>query len=258
MKDRKLRTLIYLIVILLGVVCYLIPSGLKMDTLIYYNLGISLTTSGIIALIFEIALKNEFIKNIKSEINSNLKTMGVGHDLSSYFKREFITAKKEIDIIAISFTLGINNLDREFLKKILKEHCRIRILIVDPESEFIKYRAFDEPDQSEKRIKDKINETIDYFRSLESKAKYEFIKDYPLGSIQVKTHKSIPYFGYTRYDEKCSYSPLLIGRYGNFTPVFEIDGSNTEIFNNLKFHFNNLWERQENRTIVNIDYGFMT
>lgn len=257
MKDRKLRTLIYIIVILSGIIFYLIPSGLQMNPQIFYNIGTSLTTSGIIALIFEISLKNEFIKNIKSELNSNIKIIGIGSELKRYYKNEFEKAKNEIDIIAISLTHGIDCYDEEFLNKIKNNHCRIRILIIDPESDYIEHRALDEPDNQSERIVNKIKLSISYFKLMEKNGKMEFSKEKPLGSIQVKTHKSIPYFVLSRFDNKCLYTPLLIGRYGNHTPVIEIEDRNSEIFNNLKSHFDNLWAREENNEIINIDYGYL-
>ncbi len=127
MKNRKLRTFAYVIVILLGIVCYLIPINSPTFPSVFERLGISLTTAGIIAIIFEIVLKNEFINKIKSEFDSDLKILGKGYELSKHYIVEFNKAERQIDIIALTFTLGIKGYDKEILKKITKERCRVTI-----------------------------------------------------------------------------------------------------------------------------------
>lgn len=249
-KERKIRFLIYIIIILLGCILMVFSFDNKGIDANVNNLAVSFITSGFVAIIFEIVLKSSTKESVP-----DVKLLGLGHELKDYFKNKFLKTNESIDIIAISYTVGLKNYGNALIPKILNTNCRIWILILDPGSEFIKLRADDEPDKNPVRIKKNIEESIAEFKSFETVISTMGVKEIK-GSLHVKTYNSIPYFGYTRFDNQCVYTPFLIDRYGNYTSALELRDRNAKLSRDLDAHFRNLWAKADNKDIVNIDQGY--
>lgn len=250
MKEKKIRILIFVIAILVGINLY----GLfKSDVL--KSIGTQLIAAGFIAIILEIVLHEEFIDVIKKELKSPLKELGIGHDIAPVFINHFGMARKRVDIIAMSFTMGKAGYSKFLVEKICATDCEIRILILDPKSQFLEGVAQDEPDRRGERVKEKIEETITFFKEFRTEFVKTHGKDFqPKGSIRVKTHKSIPYFGYFRTEDVMIVTPYFSFGYGKDSPVFEVRKEKSRLFNHYEKHFDILWERHDSNSILDIGF----
>lgn len=250
MKEKKIRILIFVIVILVGINLY---GLLKSDLL--KSIGIQLVGAGFIAIILEIVLYEEFIDVIKKELKSPLKELGIGHDIAPVFIKHFGMARNKIDIIAITFTMGKTGYSKFLVEKICATDCEIRILILDPKSQYLEGVARDEPDRRGERISEKIEETITFFKEFRTNFVKTHGKDFqPKGSIRVKTHKSIPYFGYFCTEEVMNITPYFSFGYGKDSPVIEVRKDKSKLFSHYEKHFDILWERHDSISILDIGF----
>lgn len=252
LKQRPFRMVIFSLVILTGIILYLLEPRLHWSIL--QSLGTELFTAGFIAMLLEIILRDEFIEVLKKEYKAPLKELEIGIKADSTFVHNFYSARDKIDIMALSCSRGRKNYEKLLVSKIYDDYCNIRILILDPDSEFVEKRARDEPDaNAEERINNETMHSIEFFKNLKSAINAKYKPENPLkGSICVKTHKSIPYFGYTRMDDYCFVSFYFAGAYGIHSPVIEFRKHTSQLFDKFEKHFDVLWERKDSRTVVDI------
>lgn len=255
LKERRTRILIFCIVILSGTVIALVSPSLPRSGIIE-TLGINLAASGVIAILLDLILRDEVLDDIKQELQSSVRELGIGQAVAPEYVRAFREAGEHIDIIAISFTMGAQAYQQLILNKIIDEHCHIRVLIVDPDSKLLDCRARDEPDKNGDRIRQKIKDTWAACEKLQSAYRMRVsFADPPKGSFRLKTHQGIPYFGYSRMDDKAFLTPYMVGEYGINLPVIEVREHNSALFKSLEKHFETLWEREDSRLVF--DLGFV-
>ncbi|MGH9801613.1 MAG: hypothetical protein ACRD82_14715, partial [Blastocatellia bacterium] len=105
LKDRKVRLLIFVVVILVGTVVALVSPYLPGSRIIE-SLGANTTTAGVVATLIEIILREEFLDEIKRELRSTVRELGIGQLVAQKYVAAFRDAHIRADIIAITFTMG--------------------------------------------------------------------------------------------------------------------------------------------------------
>ena len=117
------------------------------------------------------------------------------------------------------------------LKK-LKQGVKIRILTVDPDSEFLRIKSIEEgsvPESISKTIKDLISWASDLNKK----------NDKSDNGIVVKTYNSLPLFSYQRIDEHVFVGPNLYGKSSQKSISYEYyNGKGADYFIN---YFDVLW-----------------
>lgn len=252
LKHRKIRILVFCIVILGGVVLALLSPRLSTPNLLA-SLGINLATAGLVAILFEAILRDELLDAVRGMLATTVKELGTGQNFGGSYLSAFRKADERIDIIALTFTLGINSYRDFLIRKLFNDRCHIRVLVLDPNSIMLDYRALDEPDKDPGRIRRKLEDTISACRQLELEFN-ERLKHHevPKGSFALKTHRSIPYFGYSRMD-RVSFVTLYAGdEYGISCPIVEVVEQGSRLFRSLETHFESLWRRDDSRLITDI------
>lgn len=227
---------------------------------LFKNIGIELSAAGFIAILLELILREEFLDEIKNELRAPLKALDSGRELSLNYIKIFRSASEMVDIIALSFTTGIEQYYKYLDQKICEENCKIRILLLDYNSPAFEARSRDEFKGSPEKLKTYINKNKKYLNKTIKKFKAfntEFFKKHgkdfrPGGSLRVKTYRGIPYFGYFRVDNHCVVTPYFSFGYGIESPVFEIRNPNSSFFKQFERHFNILWGRDDSKTIIDI------
>ncbi len=254
-KDRTVRLLVFFSVILAGTVVAL-ASPYAPGSRIVESLGINLATAGVVAVLIEAILRDEFLDEIRRELRSTVREIGIGQVVAPAYVSAFTSAHDRIDILAMTFTMGSKAYVQLVLDKIINEHCHIRVIIIDPESPLLEHRARDEPDHNGERIKQKVADTILSCEQLRAayRSRVSF-DDPPKGSFRLKAHRSIPYFAYSRMDAKAFLTPYSAVEYGVNCPVIEIREPGSALFDRLEKHFETIWERNDSRLLL--DLGFV-
>ena len=99
MKYRKIRLLVFCVVILSGMILHIVST----ESELFRSIGIELSAAGFVAILLEMILRDEFIEVIKKELRSPLKMVGIGHTIAPIYVNHFQSAKERIDIIALTF-----------------------------------------------------------------------------------------------------------------------------------------------------------
>jgi len=249
-KQRKIRILIFCIVILTGVILAL---AFRASSNVIENLGLNLATAGFIALLLEAILRDELLDLVRRQLAATVKELGTGQTIGPLYLSAFRKADERVDIIALTFTLGMNAYRNFVVRKVFNDRCHIRILVLDPESPMLEHRAHDEPDKDVSRIRRKLQDTIAHCNGLKDEYEYRLKQhEAPTGSFCLKTYRGIPYFGYSRMDETC-YVTLYSGdEYGISSPVVEVSERDSRLFRSLEMHFEALWRREDSKIVVDI------
>ncbi|MEK7730118.1 MAG: DUF5919 domain-containing protein [candidate division KSB1 bacterium] len=259
MKDRKVRILVFVIIILSGGMLYLLSSYLwRVEAL--KSIGLELFAAGFTAILLEIVLQEKVLDEIMSELRAPAKILSSGRKLGRLYLRSFKQAKERIDIIAVSYTIGLDQHHKYFEHKLVHDKCQIRILIMDPTSPMYEPRARDEHGGAGDMLLAYINQMrLESDKTIKTvKAFYdEFTKRHGQhfrvpGSLRVRMYSGIPYFGYFRVDDHCIITPYFAFGYGIESPVLEIRDSSSALFEFYAKHFEVLWERADMTSIIDI------
>jgi hypothetical protein len=217
------------------------------------DIAIGLVTAGITSIIFEFIIKNEFVEQIKTCLEPNLKIIGLRENMSNHYIKLFNVAKNRIDIIALTSENLIKAYGTQLLEKIKHEYCEIRILILNPESELWDYRIKNEPGASRELVERHFSESEKFYKNLKCCKSGENKVFHPLGSLIVKTHNNIPYFAYFRADDE-----TILGLYYSYTVGIKSHAISVskkdDMFNILERHFNKIWEDSSSQELINISY----
>jgi len=257
MKERRVRVLIYVIIILSGGLLYLLSSYWWHVEAIK-SIGIELFAAGFTAFLLELIFQEKVLEEIISELRAPIKYLGAGRKLARYYQKSFKQAKVRIDIIALSATVFVDQNQKFFEQKIIRDKCNIRVLILDPEAPAFDERGRDEHGGDASKLQEYLGqmrqETDKTVNSL--KAFYEsFTKSHDRsfrtpGSLRVRKYRGIPYFGYFRVDDHCIVTPYFAFGYGVESPAFEM--RDLDVFEYYAKHFEVLWERSDSASIIDI------
>lgn len=160
------------------------------------------------------------------------------------FRECFDAAERRIDLLALTCRVPIRTYGESFfLNKLFDSFCEIRILITDPASGMIEARAEDETDKDPAKLRGDTEKTIEFFEKLAKKRKTKYCDRKTHGAIHVRLSRGIPYFGYTRIDDKCFFTPYLADASGVHSALLKIEDPRSVLFRGLRRHFDILWER---------------
>jgi len=256
-KDRRIRILIFLVLILVGILLHTFSTYFWNSDLLK-SIGIELFAAGLIAILLTLVLQDEVFEEIKNELKAPVKIIGQGDELSYFYIRRFKSANERIDIISQAFAIAFDLVHDSLEQKICEDNCKIRILLLSEDSHAFRFRLMDEyqgsPDRIENYLaksKEYLNSSIDKFKKFED----EFIKKRRnkfnfRGSLRVKQYNRIPYFGYFRIDNQIFVTPYFSFGLAHESPLLEI--RNESLFDLYEKHFEAIWTRHESTSVIDI------
>ena len=189
---------------------------------------------------------------LRSYLKPPIRLLGIRQHLDDAYHDLFESARKQVDIIALTSENLIRVYGPRLRSKIENHPCDIRIMFLDVESELWACRLRDESDYTHKDIRRILSESTDYFRKLSEEIEQNTdIKSNLDGSLSVRCFDDIPYFAYFRADSK-----IIVGFYYSFTVGLKshailVDDKSSDLFRMLEKHFDALWNRNQ-KEIVNI------
>jgi hypothetical protein len=211
--------LIGFVLMLVGLLCDINTEwkflGLKPATVqnVLISIGSSMVASSIISFLMAVYLKAD--EEARKVIDTwGLKNIEVRSALNSEINKNLEGMRRGMDIV----TLGMKNFRAAkgaLLEQKVKQGCNIRILTMDPESEFLERRDVEEGNsigQIKKEIEDmitwaqRINNTQDGKRA---------------GSIEIRCYDGLPQDMYQRIDNHVYVGPLHFGKPSQQTIAYE-------------------------------------
>ncbi|MCQ2014666.1 hypothetical protein [Clostridium butyricum] len=148
MKNKNFKGKYIIGALILGLVgvlmlflCELIGDGIIKN--LVSEIGSAILISGILGIIDEYVLKEGLVElilekiNIRDEVNKTGLEEIVSGITEINYKYYFKNAKKNIDIIHIYGRTWTNNNIDEITDRILRTNCKVRVILVNPESKFV-------------------------------------------------------------------------------------------------------------------------
>jgi len=170
------------------------------------EIGSAILISGILGIIDEYVLKESLVELIlnKMNIKDTLNNTGLEELVSGIteinYKYYFKNAKNCIDIVHIYGQTWTNNNIDEITERVVNGNCKVRVILVDPGSEFVPAleKHFEYEDGKLSRL---IKEVSKVWKSKHEK-KQERRKRVTQGSIQLFYHKGQPTNAMYRIDDR--------------------------------------------------------
>ncbi|MDM8129344.1 hypothetical protein QUV80_12855, partial [Paraclostridium benzoelyticum] len=148
MKKEKFRDkniIVVLFLAIVGLVALFLSECMNVGFWknIVNQVSLAILISGILGIINEYILKETLVELIldKLRIKSEVDTTGLEEILAGIteinYKNYFKKAKKHVDIVHIYGRTWTNNNIDEIMDRIMASNCKVRVVLVDPESPFV-------------------------------------------------------------------------------------------------------------------------
>jgi len=162
----------------------------------------------------------------------------------------------KIDILGVSVTDCLNEIikdpEKRLIKNILNQpNTRVRILFVNPNSQFLHQRAFEDGLSSVEELKKRQNTSLESCVTLYKNILkiYNHAKEQdgafdPMGTLSIKLIDSCPYITIERYDFDIYWGIYTSDTPGKKAPIFLTrKDENYDLYEKLKIHFVHLHDK---------------
>ncbi|GAA0115717.1 hypothetical protein [Clostridium senegalense] len=210
-KNRNFKNshiIVILILAISGIMLLLISEFITNNICksLINEIGSAIVISGILGIIDEYVLKESLVELIlnKMKIKEEVDRTGLEELLSGIseinYRYYFKDAKRNIDIVHIYGRTWTNNNIDEITERVLKSNCKVRVILVDPNSKFVP--ALEEHFKYEDgKLEKLINDVGDMWKSKHEKKKNQKKKK-TLGKIELYYHKGQPTNSMYRIDDR--------------------------------------------------------
>lgn len=210
-ENYKLRFIGALFfIVILGFILLLIGQSEKIASefwkSVFSNVALALFISGILGLINEYILKDSLIEIILSKINlkQSIDRTGIEHvytnikevDYDYYFSK----SKSKIDIVHVYGQTWTNTHLDEIKSRLLNSNCKIRVVLLSPNSEFIPALAKDY-NMSPDELRQKIYDVTDLWKEL-AKCKVKTSRKKTQSNLELYYSSGKPFFSLYRIDDR--------------------------------------------------------
>lgn len=236
--ERKLSNinanLINIIIFMLGIILILasiLTGGTKTISQVGLSIGTSLVASSIVVFISSRYLMKE--NNIKDMVRQ-WKIAGIFETRASMNKSTNIDLENNkdcLDIIAFGLK-GFRDSKTKLIQEKVRQGMKIRILTINPESEFLKEREV-----AEKEIPGQMRNTIIQLGEWVNELKKVQVDKQ---QVQIKYYDSLPLDFYFGLDNNVYIGPYLYGKQSQQTISYQFEEGG-EGFNLYKDYFEQLW-----------------
>jgi hypothetical protein len=217
----------------------------------YLNLlGIALVPSGVISLIYEYMLRETFLREMRSQLLDSLqsefsplfaiKDAGIQALHDEFPADDIVEGISNAQIYIKIFTTWIpiiEKIERPFLNA-AKRGCKIKILILNPDSPFAKSRSNDLGFASDTYVQGQINNGLDELVRYCS-------QNHILGKVDIRLYDSTPTLFFIAYDDTFIFCPYFKNKMGIHTWQIEVKGVNSFLVKSLTEHFDAIWKTAE-------------
>lgn len=234
--------------IIVGLVLLLIGIGLilfdifcvKTTQNLWISIGCSLIASGLVALFNSIFVE----RDVKSPLDDwkIAKIYERRSEKSKDSDPKIKELKHNLDVVAFGLK-SFRNKHTEDIKKCLENGTNIRVITMNPNSQFVKQREIEE-EETEGQIKNTIEQLVEWARKINSKTKSK-----NSGRIEIRSYDCMTLDFYWRMDNELYIGPYWFGISSQQTITYKfVEGGIG--FKMYSEYFEKLWESCKNNVIV--------
>ncbi|AWX99756.1 hypothetical protein A8139_06950 [Marinomonas primoryensis] len=239
----KVRNIVQVIIFLVGVVLILTAMLFRAEAsvegeknisvnIILLSIGCSVVAAVIIN-IFEHYLTLPEVNLLRFLSSWNLVNIFETRSDMNKVSNELMKKAKEIDISSLG-NKSLINYQGDLLKNRLRDGMKIRFMVPDKDSEFIKQREIDE-NATAGEIKNNINYLIDWVRL--TKNELNLKND----QIEIKMYTCLPIESIMRIDNHLFVGPFMVKKISQLTMAYQYKkGGNG--YHYYKTYFNDIWK----------------
>ena len=260
---RNATRIVLLIVLASGLFCLSISQ--RGGTL--YDVGISLITIGIVGYLYELVLRRTFliqmIESVQSAIDEVLPPsithvrdsgiVDVYEEIQIEKLKNRISSLEGVDIRILKIWIPeIHLLKETFHKAISERGCKVRILLLHPDSrEAIDKRTSVLPRMPTDLVSDHIQHNISIIESIR-----DGLGDDYKQNLSLKLHKSFIAVSMYGYSDNWIVGLYLSGRAATNGMQIKVHGATSTIYQELNRHFEEEWRRAGSVDYFKMQEGF--
>ncbi len=195
-------------------------------------------------------------------------TVEIATHSRSKLAEEYKTGKykaKKVDIASIALSGALNEIASDahdrFLKRVLLENLRSRLIFLSPKSGYVLQRALEDgkqPHELTKILSESVREVRRIYEKLadmhEDAVRGGGINSNMVGSLEIRVMDHCPHFTLYRTDDQILWGMYTSNTRGINSAVLRVGDNNRELFTQLMKHFDTLWMRsidgQESNTLL--------
>ncbi len=250
MKLPKTTILaIHLIIALTGLILVLIGVSIEasIGRALLEAVGVGLIASGGVNFFDRLLTQEPTVEG------GELVTLARAHADDSIYAQKYKGYK--IDVVGVSLNEVmkelVNDPAQRMVDRILNHHVRFRLLLIHPQADFIRQRAYEDKISAE-TLRERQCKSIElgllFFRRLKQEydeCKRKGVLDSRLvGAFEIKLIDRCPYFSLFRVDDVIYWGLYTADTTGMNSPMFRVRNSqNPALFDRFKQHFYALYEK---------------
>lgn len=256
-------TVISFIAVIAGIIFVILasPADNLISTLredVIRHIGIAFIVVGFASLFYENFLRKNMVELIEQIFNKNLvklindqcelvksinksvKTSGLvnvytpgkgGSEILNFA----IKNVKMLGITINTYFTPVHGPEYKQLQYLVEQGCKLQILMLNPNSQLVKFREIDEKN---KNLKGKIQASFE-----EKKEFIEEIEEKYRSNVEIRFYDTYPIYAMIIIDDsRIRLAPYLYNRKGQDCPAFEYVRTDGGPFDAYLEHFNNLWK----------------
>jgi predicted nucleotide-binding protein len=174
------------------------------------------------------------------------------HEIDKEYRERKYTAR-ELDIVGIALGGALKEIAEDvtnaLLKRVMFNHARVRLMFLTPLSPYVWQRAI-EDEVSAEQLLTTLRESVLHSRTIyenmktlfEAESKTKSIRRENVGSFEIRVSDFCPHVTIFRADKRILLGMYSAAKMGLHSPVMEVDEANGELFQEVREHFNKLWD----------------
>ena len=227
-----------------------IDSGMRLLT----QVGTVLLTSGLLGVLYQYTIRRSFVTEVENRLRQIInerfesledqRTAGVERIYEGLpidaMKKGFEDAEREVRILQ-TWTGNIDTIRESLCVAAAKENCKVRVLLLHPDSEHVDYRNKDIGNVGAEHAKGRILAELDTLSALQARPEVD-------GRLEVKLYRVTPVMSIHGYDDTNIVGLYWRGVSSAAGPQFETasrPGQESFFANRVKEHFEKVWKHDE-------------
>lgn len=180
-------------------------------------------------------------------------------NLTQFYRKSRAEVRHHHDLLSIAVAGALKDIahDDRFIDRILRDRLKVRLLFLNPTSDFVRQRATEDqltPAEVYRELGDSVALAVEIGEKLRARhaelKRNRLLNESDEGSFEVRLYDGCPYMTLFRADDELTWGLYTAEKRGVNSPAFRSVRGGSVLAWQLEGHFNVIWERSKSTSLV--------
>lgn len=180
-------------------------------------------------------------------------------NLTQFYRKSRAEVRHHHDLLSIAVAGALKDIahDDRFIDRILRDRLKVRLLFLNPTSDFVRQRATEDqltPAEVYRELGDSVALAVGIGEKLRARhaelKRNRLLNESDEGSFEVRLYDGCPYMTLFRADDELIWGLYTAEKRGVNSPAFRSVRGGSVLAGQLEGHFNVIWERSKSTSLV--------